>query len=62
MLRAVRCRTAIWLESDMPAVCGVRITFSMVASGLFDSKGSRSKTSSPAPAMRPACSAAMSAA
>ncbi|HSB82753.1 MAG TPA: hypothetical protein VLM91_28595 [Candidatus Methylomirabilis sp.] len=49
MLRAVRRRTAIWLESNMPAVWGVSITLSMLRSGLFGSGGSFWKASSPAP-------------
>ena len=47
------------MRGEAAAVCGVMITFSILQSGWPAGNGSVSKTSKPAPAMSPACNAAV---
>ena len=61
--RAASCPTCTWEATldllELPAEWGVTITFSILNNGLSGDVGSTSKTSSPAPAISPFCSAAM---
>ena len=61
-LSAASCRPASSASGVTPALCGVKTVLGAVRSGLSGVAGSTLKTSRPAPAMRPSCSASASAA